>query len=102
MKLPTVFFLVIAAGAAGAALPQGQTPPPPAPSTAPNTDSHYQLGPDSLPRDGVAKGEVRGPYTLPSEAQNRSIASAASGSSPASPRCHSVRSSHGSVPPSAA
>jgi enterochelin esterase-like enzyme len=38
------------------------------PAQAPNPDSHYQLGPDSLPRDGVAKGEVRGPYTLPSEA----------------------------------
>jgi enterochelin esterase-like enzyme len=35
---------------------------------APNPDSHYQLGPDSLPRDGVAKGDVRGPYTLPSNA----------------------------------
>jgi enterochelin esterase-like enzyme len=34
----------------------------------PNTDSHYQLGPDSFPREGVAKGEVRGPFTLPSEA----------------------------------
>ena len=31
------------------------------PSPAPNPDSHYQIGPDSLPRDGVAKGEVRGP-----------------------------------------
>ena len=40
-----------------------QTPP-----QAPNPDSHYQIGPDSLPRDGVAKGDVRGPYTLPSEA----------------------------------
>ena len=40
-----------------------QTPP-----SSPNPDMHYQLGPDSLPRDGVAKGEVRGPYTLPSDA----------------------------------
>ena len=39
-----------------------QAPPPP------NPDIHYQLGPDSLPRDGVPKGEVRGPFTLPSEA----------------------------------
>jgi enterochelin esterase-like enzyme len=36
--------------------------------TAPNTDLHYQLGPDSLPREGVPKGEVKGPFTLPSEA----------------------------------
>jgi enterochelin esterase-like enzyme len=41
---------------------QAQEPQPP------NPDSHYQLGPDSFPRDGVAKGEVRGPFTLPSNA----------------------------------
>ena len=34
----------------------------------PNPDIHYQLGPDSLPREGVPKGEVRGPFTLPSDA----------------------------------
>jgi enterochelin esterase-like enzyme len=44
------------------AVPQGQEPQPP------NPDSHYQIGPDSLPREGVAKGEVRGPFTLPSQA----------------------------------
>src|SRR4051794_41089341 len=37
-------------------------------ATEPNPDSHYQLGPDSLPQDGVPKGEVRGAFTLPSEA----------------------------------
>ena len=31
-------------------------------------DAFYTLGPDSLPRDGVAKGEVRGPFKLPSKA----------------------------------
>ena len=45
--------------------PSTATNPAPA---GPNTDVHYQLGPDSLPRDGVSKGEVRGPYTLPSQA----------------------------------
>jgi enterochelin esterase-like enzyme len=35
---------------------------------ASNPDAFYQLGPDSLPHDGVPKGEVRGPFTLPSEA----------------------------------
>lgn len=34
-------------------------------SPGPNPDSQYRLGPDSLPQDGVAKGEIRGPYTLP-------------------------------------
>jgi enterochelin esterase family protein len=41
--------------------------PPPAPPT-PDPDVHYQIGPDSLEREGVAKGEVRGPFTLPSQA----------------------------------
>jgi enterochelin esterase-like enzyme len=41
---------------------QDPAPPPP------NPDSHYQLGPDSFPRDGVPKGEVRGPSVIPSQA----------------------------------
>ena len=40
----------------------GQQPMPP----GPNPNSQYRLGPDSLPQDGVPKGEVRGPYMLPS------------------------------------
>jgi enterochelin esterase-like enzyme len=43
-------------------------PAPPPDAQAPNPDSHYQIGPDSLARDGVAKGDVRGPFTLPSAA----------------------------------
>ncbi|WP_435009781.1 alpha/beta hydrolase [Tundrisphaera lichenicola] len=39
-----------------------------APAPAPNPDSQYRLGPDSLPQEGVPKGEIRGPYTLPSQA----------------------------------
>jgi enterochelin esterase family protein len=31
-------------------------------------DVHYRLGPDSLPQEGVPKGEIKGPFTLPSEA----------------------------------
>jgi enterochelin esterase-like enzyme len=34
----------------------------------PTPDAHYHLGPDSLPEDGVPKGEIRGPFTLPSQA----------------------------------
>jgi enterochelin esterase family protein len=55
----------VLAGVAGVwttAVLRGQDPQPP------NPDSHYQLGPDSLPREGVPRGEVRGPFTLPSEA----------------------------------
>lgn len=35
-------------------------------SPTPDPDAFYHLGPDSLPQDGVPKGETRGPYTLPS------------------------------------
>ncbi len=38
------------------ASPQGQKP---------NPDSQYRLGPDSLPQDGVPKGEIRGPFVIP-------------------------------------
>lgn len=31
---------------------------------APNPDSQYRLGPDSLPQEGVPKGEIRGPFVL--------------------------------------
>jgi len=48
--------------AAMSARSRNQDPQPP------NPDAHYQLGPDSLEREGVAKGEVRGPFTLPSQA----------------------------------
>lgn len=33
----------------------------------PNPDIYYKLGPDSLPQDGVPKGELRGPFSLPSQ-----------------------------------
>src|SRR5271169_2785042 len=39
-----------------------------APSPSPDPDAFYHLGPDSVPQDGVPKGEMRGPFTLPSNA----------------------------------
>jgi enterochelin esterase family protein len=36
-------------------------------SPSPNPDSQYRLGPDSLPQEGVPKGEIRGPFVLPSQ-----------------------------------
>ena len=52
-----------------AALIPGRAGAQPAPTPSPfDADAHYELGPDSRPRDGVAKGEVRGPFTLPSQA----------------------------------
>ena len=53
------------AAPAAPASPAPAATPPPAP---PPMDQHYSLGPDSLPRDGVPKGEVRGPFVIPSQA----------------------------------
>jgi len=38
------------------------------PPQAPNPDLQYRLGPDSLEQEGVPKGEIRGPFMLPSSA----------------------------------
>jgi enterochelin esterase family protein len=38
----------------------------PAAQDGPNPDTLYRLGPDSLEQDGVPKGDIRGPFTLPS------------------------------------
>jgi len=50
---------VMATGIALAQTPATQTPSP---------NSQYRLGPDSMPQEGVPKGEIRGPFTLPSKA----------------------------------
>jgi enterochelin esterase family protein len=52
---------------------QAQSAPPgpaaaPAAAPTPDPDAHYEPHPDSRPREGVARGEVRGPFTLPSQA----------------------------------
>ena len=38
---------------------------PPAAKQPPSPDSQYRLGPDSQPQEGVPKGEIKGPFTLP-------------------------------------
>src|ERR1039458_7634385 len=38
------------------------------PAETPNTDIYYKLAPDAIPQDGVPKGEIKGPFTLPSKA----------------------------------
>ena len=44
-------------------------PPAQAPKAdAPNPDIYYKLAPDAMVQDGVPKGEIRGPFTLPSQA----------------------------------
>ncbi len=56
--------------AAMAALAAGQQAPA-APAGAQqkvDVNQYYQLGPDSLARNGVPKGEMRGPFVIPSQA----------------------------------
>jgi enterochelin esterase family protein len=45
-----------------------QTPNRPAMAETPNTDIYYKLAVDAIPQDGVPKGEIKGPFTLPSTA----------------------------------
>jgi enterochelin esterase-like enzyme len=59
-------FPVLLASALSGIAASAQTPA--APAAAVNPDAHYHLGPDSLEEDGVPKGEIRGPFTLPSQA----------------------------------
>ena len=54
---------LLLAAAAAAIVAFAQAPPMP---PGPNPNSQYRLGPDSLPQDGVPRGEIRGPFTLPS------------------------------------
>ena len=61
MNLP---FAAMAAFLACSAVAQQR----PAMADSLNGDIYYQLGPDSMPRDGVPKGEIRGPFTIPSQA----------------------------------
>ena len=46
------------------ALAQAMGQQAPAQNPSPNPDSQYRLGPDSMPQEGVPKGEIRGPFTL--------------------------------------
>src|SRR5450755_3361545 len=39
---------------------------PAATAEAPNTDVYYNLAPDAMPQEGVPKGEIKGPFTIPS------------------------------------
>src|ERR1700679_830266 len=52
-----------AAAVAQVQRPAGERPQPPMPP-GPNPNSQYRLGPDSMPQEGVPKGEIRGPFTL--------------------------------------
>jgi enterochelin esterase-like enzyme len=55
--------LALAALAALSAIALAQTPP-----AQPDTNIYYQFGPDSSPQDRIPKGQIKGPFTLPSQA----------------------------------
>jgi enterochelin esterase-like enzyme len=55
-----VLLVAIAIGIAPVGFSQNNAP------AAPNPDVFYKLGPDSLEQEGVPKGQLRGPFTLPS------------------------------------
>jgi len=38
------------------------------PAETPDTGRYYRLSPDALPQEGVPEGEIKGPFTLPSQA----------------------------------
>jgi enterochelin esterase-like enzyme len=65
-----VGFMMIAA-AMTVTLPAQQPPAQPARGQqpqGPDMNAYYMIGPDSQSHEGVPKGEVRGPFTLPSQA----------------------------------
>jgi enterochelin esterase-like enzyme len=62
MKNPALIALAFACGIAAAIAAQ-QTRQP-----GPDPNSQYRLGPDSMPWDGVPKGEIKGPFVIPSQA----------------------------------
>ena len=66
MKRYLVSALMIVAAIATTAFPQ--QPALEQTQQAPDVNAYYQLGPDSISHDGVPKGEVRGPFVLPSQA----------------------------------
>src|SRR5687768_2878938 len=62
MRLAGVAAVVAAVVADASSAGRAQSP------TAANPDAFYKLGPDSLEQEGVPRGDIRGPYTLPSNA----------------------------------
>src|SRR5215212_8523356 len=69
-SLSTMFLLVAAAAFSQTPVPSSAPAAPrqrPAAPETPNTDLHYKLAPDAVPQEGVPRGEMKGPFTLPSE-----------------------------------
>jgi enterochelin esterase-like enzyme len=57
---------VILGGSLSTVFSQAPAAQAPAAQT-PNPDRLYHIGPDSMAQDGVPKGQIRGPFTLPSQ-----------------------------------
>src|SRR5437764_6864597 len=68
MKRALIFALLTTAAFAQAPAGRAAGQQRPAMAETPNTDIYYKLAPDAVPQDGVPKGEIRGPFTLPSQA----------------------------------
>jgi enterochelin esterase-like enzyme len=78
LALSPILLLLATAALAQTPNPAPATPPPQSPGQSqpqrpplaetPNTDLYYKLAPDAIPQEGVPKGEIKGPFTLPSEA----------------------------------
>src|SRR5438093_3910120 len=64
MKHALSSLLALVAAASGSVFALAQAPAP----QGPDLNAFYHIGPDSLAHDGVPKGEIRGPFTLPSQA----------------------------------
>ena len=60
--------LAVSVFLAGAAFPQTTPAPAAAAPAAPNMELYYKLAPDAIPQEGVPKGQIKGPFTLPSNA----------------------------------
>jgi enterochelin esterase-like enzyme len=69
LNLAACLIVSVASAFAQAQAPAAAEPKPARPQMPqlPNTDIHYKLAPDAIPQEGVPVGEVRGPFTLPSE-----------------------------------
>ena len=67
LTLGSLASIVSAQTPAGTPIPatRGQRP---AQAPTPNTDIHYKIASDAIPQEGVPVGEIKGPFTLPSEA----------------------------------
>ena len=64
----TPVILAAASALAQTSTPQPANPPRSAMAPTPNTDLYYRMAADAFPQDGVPQGEIKGPFTLPSQA----------------------------------